>query len=93
MNDSLIPTPEPRTCAICGEPEGHCYAICPNADPYAGDQAREDDDHAFGARYDRYTEAAALAEAERRQEVAMDAACNCTSCLGLSAGPCFAECL
>jgi hypothetical protein len=41
-------------CDICGRPEGDCYGICPNADPYAGDQAREEEDYSFGAQYDRY---------------------------------------
>jgi len=33
-------------------PEGQCYRICPTQDPYQGDQAAENADYEFNARYD-----------------------------------------
>jgi hypothetical protein len=41
-------------CTECGMPEGQCFSICPTQDPYAGDQATEESDYSFGARYDRW---------------------------------------
>lgn len=35
-------------------PEGQCFSICPTQDPYAGDQAAEESDYSFGARFDRF---------------------------------------
>ena len=41
-----------KTCPECGMPEGQCYRICPTQDPYQGDQAAENADYEFNARYD-----------------------------------------
>lgn len=43
------------SCSICGEDP--CYGICPNNDPYAGDQRRESEDHDFFAASDYLSEA------------------------------------
>jgi hypothetical protein len=39
-------------CPECGQAPGECYGICPMNDPYRGDQAREEEDYSFNARYD-----------------------------------------
>jgi hypothetical protein len=51
-------------CPVCGA--NPCYRICPTQDPYHGDQAAENADYEFNARYDdnreRYAATAADAE-------------------------------
>jgi hypothetical protein len=42
--------PFKTVCAACGA--SPCFAICPTQDPFQGDQAAEDADHDFNARYD-----------------------------------------
>jgi hypothetical protein len=37
-------------CPVCGA--NPCYGICPTQDPYQGDQAAENADYEFNARYD-----------------------------------------
>lgn len=39
-------------CNACGC--NPCVSICPEVDPYAGNQAAEEADYSFGARYDRW---------------------------------------
>jgi hypothetical protein len=52
-------------CPVCGA--NPCYRICPTQDPYQGDQAAENADYEFNARYDdvreRYASTAEDAEA------------------------------
>ena len=51
-------------CPVCGA--NPCYRICPTQDPYHGDQAAENADYEFNARYDdnreRYAATAADAD-------------------------------
>jgi hypothetical protein len=51
-------------CPVCGADP--CYRICPTQDPYQGDQARENEDYEFNARYDDVREryAATAADAD-----------------------------
>jgi hypothetical protein len=53
-------------CHACGMPPGECYRICPTQDPYQGDQAAENADYEFNARYDDEREryAATVADAD-----------------------------
>ena len=53
-------------CPQCGMPPGQCYLICPTQDPYGGDQAAENADYEFNARYDDVREryAATAADAD-----------------------------
>ncbi len=39
-------------CKICGC--NPCLGICPTQDPYQGDQAAEEADYSFHARWDRF---------------------------------------
>jgi hypothetical protein len=41
---------ERKVCAVCGA--NPCYGICPNNDPFGGDQAAENADYEFNAQYD-----------------------------------------
>jgi hypothetical protein len=61
-------------CPVCGA--NPCYRICPTQDPYQGDQAAENTDYEFNARYDdvreRYASTAADADLDHEAEVAWD---------------------
>lgn len=58
----------PGECPECGMPPGECYRICPTQDPYHGDQAAENADYEFNARYDDVRERYA-ATAEDAEDV------------------------
>ena len=49
----------PCLCPVCGA--SPCYAICPEADPFHGDQEAENADYEFNARFDCNAEARAEA--------------------------------
>lgn len=58
------------TCSECGA--SPCYAICPTQDPYGGDQAAENADYEFNARYDHVSERFAGEQLDLEREAMYD---------------------
>lgn len=57
-------------CPVCGA--NPCYGICPTQDPYHGDQAAEEADYSFNARYDDVRERYSGDEIDAAAEEAWD---------------------
>lgn len=51
----MNPADELECCPICGS--NPCYGICPNNDPFGGDQSAENDSYEFNSYYDSISEA------------------------------------